>query len=226
MLSGYIGQQIRRCNRNLLITNVLLIAIVLLITFPVISAGGLTEHWFLTLCGLVILMVGGWNLWNWRKRTSDCRCHPIYVRLSVFGNDPEQLAQQIDSARQSYPPTAIGSVSISGPWMLKTSPLGLTFFFVPDVVWVYQKVTTHKTNGVPTGKSFALLVYDRHGYSAEVQSGKNNVEGLMAYFRQQCPWALSGYGDDLVKMWRSRRAELIAAVDERRKYMTGLAAGA
>ena len=52
---------------------------------------------------------------------------------------------------------------------------------VPDIVWVYKKVTQHSINFIPTGKSFAALLYDRYGYSTEIQASQKKIVVLMTH---------------------------------------------
>jgi len=213
MWDNFIGQQIRRCNRNLLIWNIaFLFAITTFASMFDYSEGG----WSSLLITIPMLLIAGWNLSNWKKRVQDYTRHPICKRLASFGT-LEQLIQEIETTILTNPEEKIAGVKVVGPWLFKSTVFGLTCFHVKDIVWVYQKVTSHSVNLIPTGKSFAALLLDRHGYSAEILAGKDKVEALMAHICQQSPWIVAGFSKDLEKMWKSKKAEFIAAVDERRK---------
>ena len=89
---------------------------------------------------------------------------------------------------------------------------------------MYKKVTQHSINFIPTGKSFAALLYDRYGYSTEIQGSETKVVSLMTHIIQQCPWTIAGFSQDLEKLWQSRKGAFGAAVDERRKEFAKTAA--
>jgi hypothetical protein len=63
------------------------------------------------------------------------------------------------------------------------------------------------------GKSFTALLYDRYGYFSEIKASKKDVESVMTQILLQCPWIVAGFTDDLKKLWDSRAAEFVAAVD-------------
>jgi hypothetical protein len=174
------------------------------------------DGWWTLGIGSPFLLLAGWNLWKWKKREQDYTCHPICKRLASFGN-VEQVVQQIEAAILLNPVEKIAGVRLFGPWLFKPSFFGLTCFYVPDLVWVYRKVTTHSVNFIPVGQSSEALLYDRYGFSAATQAPKKKVELLMINITRQSPWIAGGYSKDLAKMWNSRKAEFIAAVDERRK---------
>ena len=82
---------------------------------------------------------------------------------------------------------------------------------------MYKKVTQHSINFIPTGKSFAALLYDRYGYSTEIQASEKKIVTLMTHIIKHCPWTIAGFSKDLEKLWTSRKGAFVAAVDERRK---------
>jgi hypothetical protein len=182
------------------------------------------EGWWTIGIGIPLLLFAGWNLWKWRKRVSDYTCHPIYRRIACFGT-PEQVAEQIEAAIRTNTSQKISRVRFFGPWLFKSSFFGLTYFHIPDLIWVYQKVTKHSTNFIPTGKSFAVVLNDRHGYSSEIQLSKKNVEPLMAHILEVSPWIVAGFSNELKSLWTSRITAFIAAVDERRKESTKATTG-
>jgi hypothetical protein len=210
---NFIGQQIRRCNRNLLITNLLLLGAAIMYA----SMIDYVEDWWWALAiDVPLLLLATWNLSKWKKRAWDYTCHPICKRLARFGT-LEQVIQEIEAAILTNPVERIAGVKLFGPWLFKPKFFGLTCFHVPDIVWVYKKVTRHSINFIPTGKSFAALLYDRYGYSTEIQASEKKIVVLMTHIIKHCPWTIAGFSKDLEKLWTSRKGAFVAAVDERRK---------
>jgi hypothetical protein len=217
---NFIGQQIRRCNRNLLITNLLLLGAAITYASMIDYVG---DWWWALAIDVPLVLLTTWNLSKWKKRAWDYTCHPICKRLAHFGT-VEQVIQQIEAALLTNPVEKIAGVKLFGAWLFKPRFFGLTSFHVPDIVWVYKKVTQHSINFIPTGKSFAALLYDRYWYSTEIQARQKQVESLMAVICQQNPWIVAGFGKDLERLWKSQRGAFIAAVDERRKEFSKAAA--
>lgn len=174
------------------------------------------EGWWTLCIGIPLLILVAWNLLKWKKRVCDYSCHPIYRRIACFGS-AEQVIQQMEADMRTNPVQKLAGANIFGPWLLKNKFFGLACFHLPDLIWIYQKVTKHSINFIPTGKSFAALLYDRYGYSTEIQAGKKKVELFMTHIIQQCPWIAAGFSKDLENLWKSQRGVFIAAVDERRK---------
>jgi hypothetical protein len=79
-------------------------------------------------------------------------------------------------------------------------------------------------NFIPVGQSYEALLYDRYGFSSTTQARKKKVELLMTHITQQSPWIVAGFSKDLEKLWKSRKGEFVAAVDERRKEFAKTAA--
>jgi hypothetical protein len=169
-----------------------------------------------------------WNFVMSEKRTADFSCHPLCKRLARIG-PIEQVVEQIETAIQTDSKDKPGSIvlidsnvfytsfMLFGPWLFKKEVFGLTCFHVPDIVWLYKKVTSYSVNFIPTGKSSAVLLYDRDASSMEIQVSEQEAKLLMGLICQQSPWAVAGFDKHSKRLWRWKRRAFIAAVDERRK---------
>ena len=94
MWENFIGQQIRRCNRNLLITNLLLLGAAIMYASMIDYVG---DWWWALAIDVPLLLLATWNLSKWKKRAWDYTCHPICKRLARFGT-LEQVIQEIEAA--------------------------------------------------------------------------------------------------------------------------------
>jgi len=233
MWDNFIGQQIRRCNRNLLISNIVLVGAVIIAYAaefhqrPVIAYAFGFDH-VNEVVSIPLLLLAVWNFTTWKKRTNNFSHHPICRHLARIG-PIEQVVQQIEIAMQTNSKDKPASVVVIdsnvfhtsfmlfGPWLFKTESFGLMCFYVPDVVWLYKKITSYSVNFIPTGRSIAVLLHDRHGYSMEIQVSEQEATLLMKLICQQNPWAVAGFDKHSKRLWRRKRRAFIAAVDERRK---------
>jgi hypothetical protein len=225
MWDNFIGQQIRRCNRNFLIANIVFVGAIV----GYASQFNYRSEGFGSLfLSIPLSLVAVWNFVRLNKRTKDFSRHPICKRLAHIG-PIEEVVQQIETAIQTNSKDKPASVvlidsnvfytsfMLFGPWLFKKEPFGLTCFHVPDIVWLYKKATSYSVNFIPTGKSFAVLLYDRHGSSMEIQVSEQEATLLMRLICQQSPWAVAGFDKHRKRFWRGERGAFIAAVDERRK---------
>jgi hypothetical protein len=224
MWDNFIGQQIRRCNRNFLIANVVFVGATVGFgwLFGAIAGSG---SLFLI---IPLLLVAVWNFVCWNQRTNDFSRHPICKRLAHIG-PIEQVVQQIETAIQTNSKDKSTSVvlidsnifyksfMLFGPWLFKKEIFGLTCFRVSDIVWLYKKTTNYSFNFVPAGTSLAVLLYDRYNSSTEIQVSEQEATLLMKLICQQNPWAVVGFDKTSKRLWRWKRRAFITAVDERRK---------
>ena len=213
MWDNFIGQQIRRCNRNFLIANIVFVGAI------IGYASGFnykSEGYGSLSLSIPLSLLAVWNFVRWNKRTKDFSCHPICKRLSQFGGTND-VVQQIETAVQLNSLCNTAGAIICGPWLFEKTAFGLKCLHIPDLVWLYKKITKHSFNFIPTGTSFAALIYDRHGNSLELQAGQKQIDALVSMICQQAPWIVAGYSNDLEKLWKSQRASFVAAVDEQRK---------
>jgi hypothetical protein len=155
-----------------------------------------------------------WNLQKVGRRWGKPENHPIAKQLGKVG-DASAIASQVE---QELPDgQKIGGITITPNWIFREKTYGLDSVRLEDIVWFYQKVTTHRTNGIPTGKTYSTVLHDRSGKGFEFSANENQVNDIMNILYDKAPWAISGYSDDLQKMWQKQRNDLIATVDERRQ---------
>lgn len=171
--------------------------------------------------GYVGLIIGGvvallclWGLTRAILRSGDLQRHPIMRSLGRFG-EPQMMAQQINGEVMHQHPT-VGKLHFTQNWLLLASSASLKATRLNDVMWAYMKVTQHRTNGIPTGKTHAALVWDRYGKCITISGREKTVRETLEGILNRAPWAIGGYAADIEKTWKSNRAGFIGAVDQRR----------
>ena len=80
---------------------------------------------------------------------------------------------------------------ISDNWLLQKSSFGLEIKKMVDIIWIYFQVTSHRTNGIPTGKTYTTICFDRHGEKLEIPGSEAQVMELAAQIHARVPWQLS-----------------------------------
>jgi hypothetical protein len=149
--------------------------------------------------------------------SSDPSKHPIMRALGRFG-PPAQVAGQLD-AELLAEHRQVGQLHLTPNWLVQASKSTLAATRIEDVVWAYKKVTQRRVNGVPAGKSYAAEIWDRHGVCVTIAGSETVVSQVLEVACQRAPWLLAGFSPDLEKAWKSNRATMIAAVDQRRRQV-------
>ena len=163
----------------------------------------------------VILVVGIVGLMRWIVREFDVSKHPIYKGLARYG-DPERVIKQIES-EMVLGSEKVGKLQLTPKWAIASTATTFDAIFLKDAVWMYKMVTQHRTNGIPTGKSFKVLIYDKHGHLMEVPTNKNAVDTMLGEIYQRAPWIITGFSDELQNMWKDHqgRMQMIAEAESR-----------
>lgn len=87
----------------------------------------------------------------------------------------------------------------------------ITFFMIGSkphaianekIVWAYQNTTTHRTNGIKTGTTYAVALntYEKKTYQIAVDK-ESVAQEILQYMNETMPWAVVGYNDDIKKLY-------------------------
>lgn len=79
------------------------------------------------------------------------------------------------------------------------------------ICWAYQNTTTHRTNGIKTGTTYSLMFYvegSKNARTFNVPSEAVSQESLKL-ITGRFPWVVTGYTEDLRKMYNKNRAEFL-----------------
>lgn len=165
--------------------------------------------------GGVILAFSLYGLVSGIQR-GDVSKHPIFKRLARHG-EPIVVISDVENELIA-PRWSHGKLMVTQNWLVQANAANFNAMRLNEVMWLYKHVTQRRVNGIPAGKTFALHIHDSHGHKIEA-TGKNEndintmIEGVYA----ATPWALVGFDKEIEKAWKSNRAAVINAVDQRRQ---------
>ncbi len=95
---------------------------------------------------------------------------PLFTRimqaLGRFG-PTDYVAGQIDEELGAAHPN-VGNLHLTSNWLVQAAPARLDATRLNDVIWAYKQVTQHRTNSIPTGKTYTAQIWDRHGVCISV----------------------------------------------------------
>jgi hypothetical protein len=166
--------------------------------------------------------LAAFNIYKAINRFSNIEVSPIFTSLKRFNQPPaitaDMIQQEVNTSGDLSP---VRSVCVTSSWFLRKSLFGLAVLHWTEIVWIYQKVTSHYYQCVPTGKTYALIVGDVYGRRIEVEVGrwkaKDATTRLLSLLASNLPWVVAGYTEDLKTEYEKNRAGFIAAVQERQK---------
>lgn len=91
-----------------------------------------------------------------------------------------------------------------------------------DIVWIYQHITKHSVNFIPTGKTYAIKVCLANGKDLMIpMNGKKRADENMEFITRTIPYVLIGYDEQLSKAYIHDRASVVRTVEERRSEFFG-----
>lgn len=170
--------------------------------------------WTCATIGGFLMLLSAFKMMSARRWSADISTHPAARKLARYG-DPATVANEIERDLQGGI-TKVGMVQFASKWMLRTDLFGLNVFRLEDLAWAYQKTVQHKTNFVPTGKSFQVLIFDRSGEKLEIQMSQEEVQQTLGLIGERAPWVILGFDAEIEKHWNRDRAGFIQAVDARK----------
>lgn len=79
------------------------------------------------------------------------------------------------------------------------------------MMWAYQNTVTHRTNGVKTGTTYNVMVFDEatpKGHSFSV-ANEAVAQEMLQRINDTLPWVVVGYSDELKKLYNKSRTEFL-----------------
>ncbi len=125
----------------------------------------------------------------------------IKAKLESMG---EGAMEKLDRFYDETEP--VSGVRVGREFILCESGAG-SYLFVPgELVWAYQQTTKHRTNGIPTGKTFATILRTMDGARIELSMKELQVKALLDHFNEAAPGIVLGYTDELADLYKKNRA--------------------
>jgi hypothetical protein len=170
--------------------------------------------------GVPLALLAAYNIGKAMTRMNNVEASPIYKWLQHYDQQPAATGQMIDQdLKASGDSSTLRPFVLTSSWLLHKTFFNFKVIQLSEIVWVYQKVTRHSVNFIPTGKTYGVIVADKFGRKIEVDAGRGaqqHVANFVTALVNRVPWVIAGYSDQLRNEYQKNRAALIAAVDARR----------
>jgi hypothetical protein len=173
--------------------------------------------------GIPLALLALYNILKAVRRMNDMEASPVARSLRRFNQPPANVAMAIDQDLRSSPEASSASTLMLGSsWLLRPTLYGMDVLHRDEIMWVYEKVTSHSVNFVPTGKTYSLVIGDERGRRIEIQAagrgttnGKEKLDALLRVVINRFPWVVAGYSDQRKKEYEKNRAAFVTFVRQR-----------
>lgn len=127
--------------------------------------------------------------------------------------NPEYILQQVDQLYTNG--VNVGGLRMNANLILIEQGANHYLHAAGELVWAYKGVTQHRVNGVPTGKSYNLIMVMRDRTTRSVTMQENQVDEQLQKINALIPNVVLGYDEELGKLFNSKSPELMTALSNR-----------
>ena len=163
--------------------------------------------------GLLVLLAF-WVLIRSKRRTNMPERHPLCKCLLQYG-PLQTLVPEIDADVASGSST-FADATFSRNWVITCWPTHVAVMRRDEIVWVYQKKSKHRRNGMSTGTTYGLILRDARGQLLELPSSEQDVNSYLVRLGEETPWAIFGFDQKLDELYNKQLQSFVQAVSDRR----------
>lgn len=167
--------------------------------------------------GLPLGALAVWNCIKAMRRSSNESEMPAVSALAAYGN-VDQLCMEIDSERKLQN-IRYGDLQVTQSWIMRQGFFSVWLCPMDDLAWVYKKVTKHSVYFIPTGRTFAVIIYTGHRRRMEVNMPEPLANQLITGLVTRAPWAIYGFSPATDKAWRKDTQSFLRTVAERKSRL-------
>lgn len=177
------------------------------------SKGTMIIYWIFMLAlfaGGITALYGGITGSNLKQVEKYCREQ----------GDKELYMRQLEDFYASGIP--VQGIRIDTQYFMAVKDASCFFAECDELLWVYKKIIQHRVNGIPTGKTYALIVKKKNGEGFDIpMKNERAADEAIEYVSQKLPYVILGYHADLAKIYRKERSEMIYEVEKRQQEHLG-----
>ena len=128
--------------------------------------------------------------------------------LSKFGSYEyikEEIIRQLNKTHLVFK-----TIHMTDDWLIFSTLSEWKIVKYSDMVWCYKSITTHYRNGVKTGKTYSLIIYDNAKRKFDMRCSNEEEVGLILYcLSQKTPGILFGYDAGFLNEWKKSPEKFI-----------------
>lgn len=181
------------------------------------AAGGFTGDFIFF--GIVALLIIAFGIFLLVKGLTGGALKNVRKYCEATGNK-EMAMQRLERFYAQTQP--VEGIRVSPEFIMAQTSGAVLVNDTSKVLWVYQHVLRHYTNGIPTGKTYTILVWMTDGTKMEIpMKGKKKSEEALDYIGRSLPYVFFGYDEQLQAAYNQNRQGMIQAMTDRRAQLMG-----
>lgn len=143
--------------------------------------------------------------------------HKIYKSLWRYG-DPQKTIVAIENDKYYYEAgVKFGRVTLFKSWLIAESFLSIKVIGMDNVMWMYKKETKQYLNYIPAGKEYSLVACSSDRRIDTIKMKRKDLDDLLMVVKEQYPWIVTGYTEEIKTMWNMRFKDFMAYVYNKKK---------
>lgn len=172
----------------------------------------------------VFVVLAAWQGGRALKQLRDPSAHPAVQRVYKW-SDP--MGTAVAAERACAAPNFKGKNGwlVADPFLIRRTFFSFDILRLSDLLWAFKKVTQHRVNFIPAGKTHAAQLHC-YGGGAEIQADEATVDSILRFAGQRTPWAVFGYDKEVEALFKNDAAGFCRAVEERKRAQSAAAATA
>lgn len=129
-----------------------------------------------------------------------------YKRMGTINNMQSEAVNNYISSECNQIILKKSKMTITTNWILMKTIFSFKAQKLENAIWAYKQITQHRTNGIPTGKSYSVRMWFKDGTSVDVssRSDKKALE-FISELEQLLPNAVFGHSDELDQLYKTDR---------------------
>lgn len=181
------------------------------------AAGGFTGDFIFF--GIVALLIIAFGIFLLVKGLTGGALKNVRKYCEATGNK-EMAMQRLERFYAQTQP--VEGIRVSPEFIMAQTSGAILVNDTSKVLWVYQHVLSHYTNGIPTGKTYTIFVWMTDGTKMEIpMKGKKKSEEALDYIGRSLPYIFFGYDEQLKAAYNQNRQGMIQAMTDRRVQLMG-----
>lgn len=181
------------------------------------AAGGFTGDFIFF--GIVALLIIAFGIFLLVKGLTGGALKNVRKYCEATGNK-EMAMQRLERFYAQTQP--VEGIRVSPEFIMAQTSGAILVNDTSKVLWVYQHVLSHYTNGIPTGKTYTIFVWMTDGTKMEIpMKGKKKSEEALDYIGRSLPYIFFGYDEQLQAAYNQNRQGMIQAMTDRRAQLMG-----
>ena len=128
----------------------------------------------------------------------------------VTGEALEGFDREYRQARESF-----GKAELTENWVFSRAVGKTCVLPLREVVWLYEKIVRHYTNGIPSGTTYTIELCFSDKGRLSLTSKRKQAVGALEAIAARCPRALLGHSPEREQAWKKDYTQFVRWSQER-----------